>query len=181
MATKVNASELNVTLANRLYDSLKEVDIIPLTTSVNISDIEKSGFDANIYVENVKKANAELETQNFAVLFAKVEKFAKTLQGAELDEYNKAKEKTNGFATTFKPHLGGVENTPTKATASGFRASFNSINLLRKKGSAMNNEISDERKEEIKKAFNISGMVAGLLKPVQWRQFHAQLKSMESK
>lgn len=181
MATKVNASELNVTLANRLYDSLKEVDIIPLMTSINLSDIEKSGFDANAYVDDVKKANNELEKQNFAVLFAKVEKFAKTLQGAELDEYNKVKEKTDDFAVTFRAHLGGVVNTPTKATASGFRASFNSVNLFRKKGQAMNNEISDERKEEIKKAFNISYMVASLLKPVQWRQFHAQLKEIENK
>ena len=125
MTTKVNASELNVTLANRLYDSLKEVDIITLTTSVNLSDIEKSGLDANTYIENVKKANAELETQNFAVLFAKAESFAKTLQGAELDEYKTAKEKTHDFATTYKPHLGGIENVPTKATASGFRAAFN--------------------------------------------------------
>ena len=45
----------------------------------------------------------------------------------------------------------------------------------------MNNEISDDRKEEIKKAFNISEMVAGLLKPAQWKQFHAQLKSIEIK
>ena len=45
----------------------------------------------------------------------------------------------------------------------------------------VNNEISDDRKEEIKKAFNISEMVAGLLKPAQWKQFHAQLKSIENK
>lgn len=181
MTTKVNASELNVTLANRLYDSLKEVNIIPLTTSVNLSDIEKSGLDANEYIANVRKANAELETQNFAVLFAKAESFAKTLQGSELDEYKTAKEKTNDFSTTFRAHLGGIENVPTKATASGFRSAFNSVNLFRKKGQAMNNEVSDERKEEIKKAFNISEMVAGLLKPAQWKQFHAQLKSIESK
>lgn len=181
MATKVNASELNTTLANRLYDSLKEVDIIPLTTSVNLSDIDKSGLDASTYIENVKKANSELETQNFAVLFAKCESFAKTLQGSDFEEYKTAKKKTNDFAVTFRAHLCGVENTPTKATASGFRSAFNSINLLRKKGSAMNNEISDERKEEIKKAFNISDMVAGLLKPAQWKQFHAQLKSLKNK
>lgn len=181
MATqKVTASEFNTSLANKLYDSLKVVEIVPLTTSINISDIEKSGIDANTYLENVKKANSELETQNFAVLFAKAEQFAKTLQGAEIEEYNKTKEKTNDFATTFKPHLGGIENVETKATASGFRSCFNSVNLFRKKGSSMNNEISPERKEEIKKAFDISDLVAGLLKPAQWRQFHLQLKSIES-
>lgn len=179
--TKFTASDLNVSLSNRLYDVLKGVEIIPLTTSINISDIEKSGLDANTYLDNVRKANSELEAQNFAVLFAKSESFAKTLQGSELKEYNTAKEKTNNFATTFKPHLGGVENTPTKATASGFRSCFNSVNLFRKKGSSMNNEILPERKEEIKKAFDISDLVASLLKPVQWRQFHAQLKEIENK
>ena len=177
MATqKISASELNTSLANRLYDSLKDVEITPLTTSLNISEILASGMSANDYLKGVLKSNEKLENDNFQSLLTKVEKFGATLTGAEKEEFLSAKTQTNHFATTFKAHLGSVENTKTKATANGFRTAFNSVNLLRKKGSSMDIEISAERKAELIKWKKLDDFMIGLLKPNQWRQMNAQYK-----
>lgn len=178
MATtsKFTASELNTSLANRLYDSLKDVELTPLTTSLNISEIIASGMSADDYLKGVLKSNEKLENDNFKNLLDKSEKFGATLTGAEKDEFLSAKSQTNHFATTFKANLGSVENTKTKATANGFRTAFNSVTLLRKKGSSMDIEISVERKKELIQWKKLDDFMIGLLKPNQWKAMNAQYK-----
>jgi hypothetical protein len=187
MNTKINLDiDLLKTMSRRFENELKKFEFCPKITSINISDIEKSGMTANEYLEKVKETNKESEKINWkftalAIQFL-IESHKGMTQETELIQY--VLEQTNSLKNSHRVVNGVSETIPTKCTISGIVNAFLSVVNIGRASKATTTETITQREielickakdisEETRKIFKNSHFVAikkSLIASGEWQQ-----------